>query len=355
MAKSSLVLLCLLLALLPAASCAPKTELQPGEEVVVGEKSFSFEAENYPTEQDLFPTYLITPGDLLDVLFQVRSWQGGRTFRIAVDHTVSIKFVHLPELNETQNVQPDGRISLPYIGTVEVVGKTPDELRAELMERYATVLRQPELYVVVPEFSGQIKELKKDLHTATRGLSRLVTVRPDGFATFPLVGDVFVTGRTVPEVNDELNKRYNDYMLGLHVDLFLEKTAGSVVYVSGQVRNPSSYRMEKPITIVQALTLAGGHRTEASLDSVLVFRRHAKKFVVTRVDVSRTLRGDESAHFFFLRPDDIVYVPRTRLGTMAEIMGNIADVFLFRGWSLSGTLFKDYVFELNSDSRYISD
>lgn len=336
---------CLLASL---AGCAPHPDIRRGEEVVTSSTTFSFDKAIYPSDDGLFPEYHIVPGDLLDVLFQVQSDVRKDAFRIAVDHTVSVKFIHLPDLNETQNVKPDGKISLPYIGEVHVEGLTPMELTAVLRERYAKVLRDPELYVTVPEFSTKIKELKNDLHTATRGLSRLVTVRPDGYATFPLLGDVFVAGRSIPEANNALDAKYAEVMPGLQVDLFLEKTHGSVVYVTGQVGTPGSYMIEKPISVMQAMIMAGGHTLDARLDSVIVFRRHNKEFAATRVDIDDILSAGGNAPFFFLKPDDIVFVPRTRISSLRQLMTEISDVFLFKGWSVDGKLFDDYIFRWNN-------
>ncbi len=332
------------------AGCGAHPTMSRGEEVAMQAGTFSFDDERYPSEEGLFPEYHIVPGDLLDVLFQVQTGGHNDDFRIAIDHTISVKFINLPELNETQNVKPDGNISLPYIGEVDVEGLTIKELTALLKERYGKVLRDPDLYVTVPEFSTKIKELKKDLHTATRGLSRLVTVRPDGYATFPLLGDVFVAGRSIPEANDHLDAKYTEILPGLEVDLFLEKTVGSVVYVTGQVAQPGSYMIEKPISVLHAMVMAGGHNSDAQLDSVIVFRRHKKEFVATRVDMDDVLSGDSDARFFYLRPDDIVFVPRTRIASMGQLMREIADAFLFNGWNVDGRLFDDYIFRWNNST-----
>ena len=332
----NLIRIALVLTALILAACGPHSSLRTGEEAVLSSDTFSFDKGAYPSDKDLFPEYHIVPGDLLDVLFQIRSWGGAnKQFLIAVDHTISIKFVNLPELNEEQNVQPDGKISLPYVGEVYVVGKTVPQLTEDLKKLYSDVFREPELYVVIPEFSSQIKELKNDLHTSSRGLSRLVTVRPDGYATFPLLGDVFVAGRTVPQANHELDTKYEEVLPGLHCDLFLEKTTGSVVYVLGEVGSAGAYGIDRPISVVQAVTLAGGLTSGALLDNVIVFRRHEKTLGAKRINLNDVLSARDNGLFFYLRPDDIVFVPRNTISTMAELMQNISSITLFRGWSIS--------------------
>lgn len=297
--------------------------------------TFSEDIDSYPAPGNLFPDYRLTPGDVLDVFYQIRTWEKKETFKIAIDNTVSVKFIHAPELNEIQFVRPDGRITLPYIGDIEVFGMTPARLTTLLKKKYAAVLQDPDLYVTVPEFRSRITELKHDLHTAPRGMSRLVTVRPDGYCTFPLSGDIFVADRTLPDVNKELNRQYDAYFPGLQVDLFLEHHAGSMVYVLGEVHKPGAYKINRPIGLLQAITLAQGHTADAALDAVLAFRRHGRRLTARRLTISNTLKLEECSDFFLLKPDDIIYVTRTGLAQASQIMEHVRNIILFRGWDVS--------------------
>jgi polysaccharide export outer membrane protein len=65
---------------------------------------------------------------------------------------LEVKFFHTPELNESQTVRPDGKISLQLIGEVEVKGKTPAQLKEELVKAYTGQLRVPEVAVIVRSF-----------------------------------------------------------------------------------------------------------------------------------------------------------------------------------------------------------
>lgn len=326
-------------------SCSSNKKIVPNEEISLESRTFSFEQNNYPTAKGLFPAYEVSSGDILDVFFQIRTWQRKENLKLAVDHTISVKFVHNSELNETQRIQPDGKIYLPYIGETYVLNKTVPELTHELKTRYAKILRDTEIYVTVPEFRSRIKELKSDLHTAPRGLSRLVRVRPDGYATFPLIGDIFVAGNTIPQINKQLDKMYDEYLPGLHVDLFLEKHAGSVIYVLGQVEKPGAHNIVKPINVVEALALAGGFNNQAKLNTLIIFRKHEKKLIATMINIETMLEPDKQHKFFYLKPDDIVYVPRKITFKITDIVREISDILLFRGWSigLSGIIYEDSI------------
>ena len=295
---------------------------------------------------DLFQQYRIAPGDVLDVLYQIRTWVKKDDFKIAVDHTVTVKFVHSSELNESQRIRPDGNISLPYLGDVYVIDKTVSELRNELIGAYSNILKKPEIYVLIPEFRSGIRELKKDLHTAPRGLSRLVTVRPDGYVTFPMLGDIFVARRAIPEINQTLNQMYEEILPGLHCDLFLERHSGSVVYVLGEVLEPGSYKISKPTTVIESIALAGGFIPGAKLSNVVVARKDEDKIVATKLNLKKVLALKENSQFFYLQPDDIVYVPKTIIKRSADVANDLADIFFFRGWSTN----LSFSYDLNKSS-----
>lgn len=334
MSRHSAFVLFAALAILQVGCAATdnNSKLRETEEVTVGRTSFSFDQDRAP--YDRFKNYLIQPGDVLDVLFQIRTWVEKERFSLAVDHTLEIRFVHAPELDQTQRIRPDGTISLPYVGAVRVVGMTVAELSDELRKRYGKVLRNPELYVLVPEFRSGIKELKADLHTAPRGLSRLTRVRPDGYVTLPMVGDTFVAEKTIPEVNKYLNEKYEEILPGLHCDLFLHEHAGSVIYLLGEVKIPGSYSIDKPISVLQALARAGSHTDNAELESVMVMRKNEGEIVATRVNVKNGLDFTTASSAFYLQPDDIVFVPKTHISRSAELARHLADIVFFRGWNV---------------------
>lgn len=68
---------------------------------------------------------------------------------------VEFKFFYTPELNEVQSVRPDGRVHLQLVGDVDAAGRTPQELSAQLEQRYASVLKNPRVAVISRSLPGQ--------------------------------------------------------------------------------------------------------------------------------------------------------------------------------------------------------
>lgn len=323
------------LMMISQGGCSSDPVIREDGEVPIETTTFSFDQGTYPSDIGLFKEYRIVPGDVLDILFQIQTWKVDENFKIKIDHTVSVKFIDIPEWNEEQRVLPNGCVTLPHIGQIKVVDKTIPEFTTQLKNRYAKILIDPDIYVGVTEFQSRIKELKQDLHTAPRGLSRLVTVRPDGHVTFPLVGDYFVGKKTIQEVNKMMNKSYDDYLPGLHVDLFLHETKGSVVYIFGEVNAPGTYKIERPLTSFQILSMAEGITDEAELESVLIFRKHERKVMAKALNLKDRLTLQKGAAFFYVRPDDLIYVPRRKLSTLAQTMTELQNIVGFRGWGIS--------------------
>ncbi len=75
--------------------------------------------------------------------------------RLAPGDTIEIKFPYASQfndINETQTILPDGKITLALVGEVMAAGKTPAELQTELVKRHSKQLQHPVVTVVVSSF-----------------------------------------------------------------------------------------------------------------------------------------------------------------------------------------------------------
>ena len=75
---------------------------------------------------------------------------------LAAGDEVEVKFFYTPQLNETQFVRPDGKIALQLVGEIEAQGKTPAELRKELMTLYSSHVKEDlEVSVIIRSFENR--------------------------------------------------------------------------------------------------------------------------------------------------------------------------------------------------------
>ena len=319
-------------AILVLSSCTIyDAKIEQGQEVTIEKTSFSFDDKNY----DFFSEYRISPGDELDVLFSIRSWEKEVEYRVSIGDTIDVKFLNATKYNATQKIRTDGKISLPFIGDYEVAGKSAKIIQEKLTAIYADIFKHPNILIVIPEYLTQLRELKTDLHTASRGLSRLVTVRPDGYTTFPMLGEFEVGNKTIKEVMSALNLEYAKISPSFKVDLFLEKHSGSVFYALGDVLEQGAHELRRPISILEALSLAKGKKETADIEEVIVYRRHNKEMVATRVNVADMLTVANNSKMFFIYKDDIVYIPEADSSQIARAVQRIASIIMFRGWNVN--------------------
>ena len=75
-------------------------------------------------------------------------------YRVQVNDVLEFLFFKNTELNQARTVGPDGSLSLQLIGTVQIAGRTIEDIADEVTKRYAKELVQPQVTVAVKEYSG---------------------------------------------------------------------------------------------------------------------------------------------------------------------------------------------------------
>jgi polysaccharide export outer membrane protein len=149
---------------------------------------------------------------------------------------VKISFPGSANLDTTQQIRRDGKISLPLVGEVQAAGKTPNELQQNLIKLYAPQISSQELTVAVQSSS------------------------------FP-------------------------------------------VFVTGCVMHPGKVSSDQPLTALEAIMNAGGFDyAKANLRSVRVIRREKGVSESYTLNLKVVMQGKDN-NPFFLKPDDIVFVP----------------------------------------------
>src|SRR5258706_156976 len=74
-----------------------------------------------------------------------------RDYRIGVDDRVQVSVWRNPELSVTAPVRPDGKISVPLIGDIDVGGRTPKEVAESISKQLAVYVRDPNVAVIITE------------------------------------------------------------------------------------------------------------------------------------------------------------------------------------------------------------
>ncbi|MEZ4390739.1 MAG: polysaccharide biosynthesis/export family protein [Polyangiales bacterium] len=140
-------------------------------------------------------------------------------------------------------------------------------------------------------------------------LSSRVTVRPDGRLTLPLLGEISATGKTVNDVTREITEGYRRFVQDARVAVIIEEVHSYRVFVLGRVTRPGEFEARTPLTITQAMALAGGTTRGANVDAIVVLRRGAngrdERYEVSMNDI---VEGHTQQNFT-LRTGDTIMVP----------------------------------------------
>jgi polysaccharide export outer membrane protein len=122
----------------------------------------------------------------------------------------------------------------------------------------------------------------------------------DGKITFPLIGEVLINDMTVTEVEQRIAARLADgYIKQPHVSVFVLEFK-KTIYVNGEVRSPGAYKLTKGLTVLKAITLAGGFTAKASEGRTRIIRRTDKGETTIKAKMED-----------LLEPDDIIIVPES--------------------------------------------
>jgi polysaccharide biosynthesis/export protein len=139
-------------------------------------------------------------------------------------------------------------------------------------------------------------------------LSQSLQVRPDGKVTLPLVGDVAAAGRTSMELRDSIAASLKDYIKEPVVTVIVVETAPQVVYVSGEVTKPGPVTINGPLTILQALAMAGGFTDFANRKEILILRNGASGQKTLTFNYKDAINQDTRRAPMMLQAGDTVIV-----------------------------------------------
>src|SRR5690349_6192054 len=138
-------------------------------------------------------------------------------------------------------------------------------------------------------------------------LSPALQVRPDGRITMPLIGDVVAAGQTPMQLQRRLSESLKEYIANPVVTVMVTEVADRVVYVMGEVHTPGAVPLKGPMTVLQALAVAGGFKDFAKPGGIKVLRKVAGSDKVETIPFSYkdALRSD-AAVFYLVEGDTVV-------------------------------------------------
>jgi polysaccharide export outer membrane protein len=138
-------------------------------------------------------------------------------------------------------------------------------------------------------------------------LSQSVQVRPDGKVTLPLIGDIEAVGRTPIELRNAIGVALKEYITNPTVTVIVVEATTATAYVMGEVYHPGAVTLLTPLTVLQALALAGGLKDFADTKNIRILRKSPAGVQMINFNYKDALKSARAP--IYLRPGDTVVVP----------------------------------------------
>ncbi|MBU1061761.1 MAG: polysaccharide export protein [Candidatus Omnitrophica bacterium] len=145
-------------------------------------------------------------------------------------------------------------------------------------------------------------------------LTTKVRVSSKGEISFPLLDIVDVKGLPVNEIEKKLAMLLEkDYLVNPQVNVFIEKYHAKKVFVMGFVNKPGEYDLfkDRPTTVLEAITMAGGFKEGAALNNTKIIRVEDDKQVTIPIKVTDITKKGNKDKDVRIKADDIIVVPES--------------------------------------------
>jgi len=186
--------------------------------------------------------------------------------------------------------------------------RAKDETGTMPPEIYEASGRYRKEYILVPGDSIEVSVWR------VPEVSRSVTVRPDGYISLPTLSQIKASGKTFPELEQELTERFSVRLKDPSVTVIAVKLRENMVYVMGDVTSQRAVPLQQARTVMQAIAMAGGPIRSSSLEDVSLVRVGSDG-VLRALPIDAGAESQVSPFLVMstiqLEPDDVIFVPES--------------------------------------------
>lgn len=235
-----------------------------------------------------------------------------------------------PPKTSTQTDKPAQAVTASSTAAGETAKPSSSStIPAELQAGRREMLSEEEA-AIVPYYNNFLKDYRLgpedvvsiEVFNQPRYSKSNITVPPDGRISFYLIPEgVRVVGKTTQQVQEEIQKKLDEYIIDPQVTVYLEKAMSARYSVLGDVGKPGVMIMTRRVSVMEALAEAGGVLNTGDKKKVIILRRKADGTLsAIPVNVSNIEKG-RAKEMAYLAPGDQVIVPGNRLKSIQQLMG----------------------------------
>jgi polysaccharide export outer membrane protein len=236
---------------------------------------------------------------------------------VGEEDVLKITVYNYPDMTTTERVSGEGIITLPLVGDIKVAGMTTDRVAKTIAEKLADgFIVNPNVSVFVVEFRSKKAIImgyvnKPGIYMLSGNTTFLELISLAGGlskdAGYKATIKRKLSGSTGGEgiITVDLKKLVEQGDTALNIFLmdgdsvFIAKAG--VFYLTGEVKSPAAYKYEEGLTVIKAVTMAGGFTDKASESRIRIIRKIDKnEKVIYKADMNEPIF-----------PDDVIIVPES--------------------------------------------
>lgn len=249
-------------------------------------------------------------------------------YRIGAEDVIQITVYDQPDLSITVKVSPDGYIPFPLLGRIKADGFTGRELETDVEKRLLNdYLNNPLVSILIKEYrSRKIYVLggvsNPGMYELTKGITLLEALSRAGGLSNNAARHAVITrskkqheNNTIEEpIKIDLKRLLDEGDTSLNIRIndgdVIQIPSTNSYFVFGEVKSPGLYSIDKDLTILQAITRAGGFTKIAAPSRTKVIRGKNGDEETIKVDISDIIKGEKEKDIF-IKADDIVVIPES--------------------------------------------
>ncbi|MGE4589165.1 MAG: polysaccharide biosynthesis/export family protein [Acidaminococcaceae bacterium] len=190
-------------------------------------------------------------------------------------------------------------------------------------------IAQAEEYIMCPGDQLDITVLgHEDISTVVSAPTGKYIVRPDGKLSFPLIGEVDITGMTIAQFTQTLEQRLSEYLVKPQVTVNIAQLGTTRVYVLGEVNKPGLYELTKSHKLLDAIGAANGFTKDAAKKKVFLVHKDHKGEPI-KLNLNNILKkGDVSQNYTLVEGDLLYLTSNGRIDFAKDILPFISSAYM---------------------------
>lgn len=157
-------------------------------------------------------------------------------------------------------------------------------------------------------------------------LKKSAKIDSSGRIMFPLIGDIQAAGKDVFALRNEMQERLSKYLVDPQVTINVSAVQSQKIMVLGEVNSPGIFTLDSEISVMEAISKAGGMTHDAKMSNVLLVRRGHGKPEVSSLNLKKAFKEGDLTENKMLKSGDIVYLPAVAIADVSYYFVQLSKI-----------------------------